>query len=341
MPRKMRLALMGAALALASTGVTISIAGVASASGSPTVTTNFSGHYVNGETITVSGTGFPSASADPTGIQIIECADPGGTIGNLPVDDSTCDGSTQNPLPIFSSSSGSFSTTYQISSLSTSDASNINCDATDYCVLWVGVDYQNSFTANDAFSAPFELNGTTPSITSGSSATFAQGPQESFQMTGTGSPAPVFSETGALPSGITLSSSGKLSGATGANAGTYNVTVTANNGVSTATQSFALTVTAATSATVVDSPPPAATVGSSYNYTLKAAGPITQPIKWKVSGKLPKGLKLNKATGQISGTPTSSKHTKTGPYPISASFKDHSKPKKSSNVQNFTITLSL
>jgi len=347
MPRKKRLALMGAALALASTGVTISIAGVASASGSPTVSTNVSGSYSDGETISVWGSGFPTPATDPSGIEILECSDPGGSAANLPADDSSCDGSTLNPLTIPTDSAGKFSGTYTISALSTSGGSNIDCDASDPCVLWVGEDYAADFSdsAHVAFSAPFLVVGSpsTPNITSASSASFSQGPSHSFQFAATGASGGSYAENGALPSGITLSSSGKLSGATGAAAGSYplNVTVSVPGSDGTrpgATQMFTLTVTSAAAPAIVASAPPAATIGKSYSYTLKAVGSVTQPLKWKAAGKLPKGLKLNKSTGQITGVPVASKHTKYGAYPFTASFKDHSKPKKSASA-NLSITL--
>jgi hypothetical protein len=87
-----------------------------------------------------------------------------------------------------------------------------------------------------------------PVITSASSTTFTVGTVGTFSVTATGSPLPTLSETGALPSGVTFNTvTGVLSGtpATGSN-GSYPVTLTASNGVSpNATQSFTLTVNAA------------------------------------------------------------------------------------------------
>jgi hypothetical protein len=53
-------------------------------------------------------------------------------------------------------------------------------------------------------------------------------------------------------------------------------------------------------------PLPSAKVGAAYRATLRATGGVT-PRKWRIlgglPGLLPKGLKLNTRTGQITGTP--------------------------------------
>ncbi len=87
-----------------------------------------------------------------------------------------------------------------------------------------------------------EIAAYAPMITSASSATFTVGLSASFQATATGSPTPTFTETGALLSGVSFSSSGLLRG-TPSSAGSYTFTVTVSNGVSPdATQSFTLSV---------------------------------------------------------------------------------------------------
>jgi DNA-binding beta-propeller fold protein YncE len=84
-----------------------------------------------------------------------------------------------------------------------------------------------------------------PSITSSAtSATFDPDLAGVFTFTATGTPAPTFSETGALPAGVTMTSSGGLLGVAAPQAvGSYPITVTAANGVApAATQSFTLQV---------------------------------------------------------------------------------------------------
>ncbi len=83
-----------------------------------------------------------------------------------------------------------------------------------------------------------------PAITSTDQVTFYTGVASStFTVTASGYPEPTFSETGTLPSGVTLSSAGVLSGTPAAGtAGVYPITVTATNSAGTATQAFTLTV---------------------------------------------------------------------------------------------------
>lgn len=88
--------------------------------------------------------------------------------------------------------------------------------------------------------------GQAPTITSATSVTFTEGIASSFTVTGTGTPIPTLSEIGALPTGITFAS-GKLSGTPAlGSAGTFDITLTAKNGVSPdASQAFVLTIFAA------------------------------------------------------------------------------------------------
>lgn len=82
-----------------------------------------------------------------------------------------------------------------------------------------------------------------PIITSGNSTTFAVGQSGTFTVTATGFPAPTFAVTaGNLPTGVTLTSAGVLSG-TPTTAGTFTFTITVANGVTpNTTQEFTLTV---------------------------------------------------------------------------------------------------
>ncbi len=158
-------------------GVAVAVAlalpgGVALAS--PQVTMP-AGNPQNNQTWTVSGSGFPSHHSDPTGVQILECADPHGTVANLPIDASTCDGATQDPLPVNTDASGNFTDRFTFVELSgVHGASNITCNATHACVLWVGLDYNNRFLGGaHAFSAPFEIGAASTSAGGSNAAVIA------------------------------------------------------------------------------------------------------------------------------------------------------------------------
>lgn len=81
-----------------------------------------------------------------------------------------------------------------------------------------------------------------PSINSPSTATFLAFTANSFAMSAFGSPIPAYSETGTLPTGVTLSANGVLSG-NPTHTGTFPITITASNGVPPdAVQNFTLVV---------------------------------------------------------------------------------------------------
>jgi hypothetical protein len=140
---------------LAVTAVVAPLAGTAEAATTVTIP---AGNPTDGQTITVSGTGFPVQSALPSGLQIIECSDPGGLAGNLPTDAASgCDGTTVSGSQINTDASGNFTAQYPVSVLNSSNSS-INCDSTDFCVLWVGQDFNGAFLSGPhGFSRPFEI----------------------------------------------------------------------------------------------------------------------------------------------------------------------------------------
>lgn len=93
--------------------------------------------------------------------------------------------------------------------------------------------------------SPGAGGGAAPSITSANSTTFFDGVEGSFTITITGAPTPTISETGALPTGISFTSSGgsaTLSG-TPTQLGDFTLDISATNTVGPgASQSFTLTV---------------------------------------------------------------------------------------------------
>ncbi len=111
--------------------------------------------------------------------------------------------------------------------------------------------------------------GEVPSITSADSTTFSVGTSGSFQATASGYPASItWSETGALPSGVTLSSTGLLSGTPAdGTAGTYPITLQATNSAGTGTQAFTLHVNGQTSSTTLQASSSSTTFGTPVTLT--------------------------------------------------------------------------
>ncbi|WP_210184550.1 putative Ig domain-containing protein, partial [Rhizobium sp. YK2] len=140
--------------------------------------------------------------------------------------------------------------------------------------------------------------------------------------------------SGALPAGLTLSSSGTLSGTPTAG-GTFNFTVTARDS-STGTgapfsgsKAYSLTIGAPT-ITVAPATLTAATVGASYNQTISASGGTSSYSFAVTAGSLPHGLNLSSG-GVITGMPTeggsfsftitaTDSSTGTGPFTGSRSY---------------------
>ena len=116
------------------------------------------------------------------------------------------------------------------------------------CNFTARVTDTNSFTATKALSVTINSATTAPTITSPSplpGGTVGMVYNVSgYQFTGTGSPAPTWSATG-VPGGLSLSSSGALTG-TPSTPGTFTIAVTAANGTAPdATGDFSITISAA------------------------------------------------------------------------------------------------
>ena len=131
---------------------------------------------------------------------------------------------------------------------------------------------------------------------------------------------------GSLPPGLSLSSSGSISG-TPTTAGTAVFTVRASYGSATATQNLTITINAP-SLSITTSSLPSGRVGTSYNETVKASA---SGVTWSVyAGSLPNGLTLSESQGVISGTPTSS-----GTF----SFTLQARNNYASTTKSFSITI--
>ena len=170
-----------------------------------------------------------------------------------------------------------------------------------------GGTYPIIFTASNGVGSDATQNfmltvNEAPAIISADSTTFTVGRIGSFTVTGTGFPAPTFTENGALPAGFSLdASTGILSGMPGpGTVGIYPITITASNGVGTdATQAFTLTVnqapaiTTAANATFV--------VGVAGSFSIATTGFPSPTLS--EAGALPSGVHFDNVTGVLGGTP--------------------------------------
>lgn len=109
--------------------------------------------------------------------------------------------------------------------------------------------------------------------------------------------------SGSLPAGLSLASTGVISGTpTAAAASSFVVVVTDAKG-STASATLSLTVVTGSAPTLTGATLASGTVGTAYSASIAAAGGTTPYTYSVISGSLPAGLTLS-TTGAITGTPT-------------------------------------
>ena len=169
-----------------------------------------------------------------------------------------------------------------------------------------------------------------PNITSPSTTTFTVGAPGTFALAATGTTPITYSVTsGNLPTGVTLSANGTLSGTPAAGTvGTYSLVFTASNGGSQ-DQSFTLDVydfTSASSATIA--------VGSPVSFTMKTADG-SAPVTFSIANTdtLPAGVTFS--NGVLSGSPLAGT---IGAYTLHA---DASDGIDADALQTFTFTVTL
>jgi hypothetical protein len=196
--------------------------------------------------------------------------------------------------------------------------------------------YPITFTASNGIGSNATQNFTlniqqAPAITSANSTTFTVGSAGTFSVTATGFPAPTLSEAGTLPNGVTFTpGTGTLAGtpATGTG-GTYTLTFKATNSVSSATQTFTLTVDQAPAITSASST--TFSVGGAGSFSVTASGYPAPTLS--ETGALPTGVTFTPGTGTLAGTPAAGT---AGTYPITFTA---SNGVGSNATQIFTLTV--
>ena len=147
---------------------------------------------------------------------------------------------------------------------------------------------------------------TAPSITTTSLSSGTRGEAYSETLTASGTtPITWTRSSGTLPTGLSLSTSGVISG-TPTRTGTFTFTVRASNSAGSDTASLSITIESSGSDS--DSTAPSitttslsnATVNKAYSATLKASG--TKPVRWTAED-LPDGMTIT-SSGILKGTPT-------------------------------------
>ncbi len=135
-----------------------------------------------------------------------------------------------------------------------------------------------------------------------------------------------------MPAGLTFNSSTHAISGTVATAGTFSITLTADNSVGTDTKILVLTIGAAGAPPIITSPLTAsATAGSPFSYTITATGENTQacPMTFTAS-PLPVGLTLQNGI-LIGGSPTTA-----GTYDITLTAHNCHAP---DNVKHLILTV--
>ena len=153
--------------------------------------------------------------------------------------------------------------------------------------------------------------------------------------------------SGTLPPDLSLSSAGVISGTPTTSASNLSLTFKVVDSAAmpqSVTTTLPLTVMGSQQLAITTTALPNAQVGKAYSTTLTATGGVT-PYTWTLSsGVLPDGLKLNAATGVVSGTPT----TDVAATPLTFGVHDASNPAASKSVNlalnvspaNITVSIS-
>jgi len=273
-------------------------------------------------------------------VNILECADAGGTAANLPSDISGCDGKTIQGDTVLVHPNGAVDytayTVYSLPdaiSLGESSTATPACNSTNECVLFIGEDQNNFAGAPYYFSQPFFVSpnsndgGENPgdgSAQSPQAITFTSTPPSPAAVGGTYTPTATGGASG-NPVVFSVDPS-SISGACALSAGVVHFTgagtcrIDANqagNSQYSAAPTVNQSVTIGPSGPSITSANHAtATEGELFTFHVTTSGSPSPKIKGK--GKLPKGVKFVKGTGSatITGTPDAKNNKSVGVYHI-------------------------
>ena len=184
--------------------------------------------------------------------------------------------------------------------------------------------------ANSSYARAFageedDANPTKPKIVTTKLPAVTVRSSYSVQLEASGTKPITWTISGDLPNGLTFNEDGVLSGIA-VEAGKYKFKVEASNVKGSVKKSYTLKVLPK-KPTILTVELPGGTVNEPYSADIMADG---TDIKWTKSGKLPKGLTLNKTTGELSGTPTEA-----GTY----TFKVKAKNNAGKDTVTFTVVI--
>jgi len=158
-------------------------------------------------------------------------------------------------------------------------------------------------------------------------------PSQSIQTTGGVPTISFILLSGTLPTGLTLSSAGVLSG-TPTTAGTFNFTIQASDQIGS-TGSRAYTVIVSDPLQITTTTLTNGFVGATYSQTVLTSGGRA-PVTFALTPALPPGLTLNATTGAITGTPTTAGTTT---FTVTATDADGRTASRSLSITVSTATI--
>jgi len=273
--------------------------------------------------------GGGGGSITPTAPSITTTALPAGTVGSAYSATISATGGTK-PYT-FTITNGTLPAGLALSSAGVISGMPTTVDTSSFTVQ-VTDSEASPRTATAMLSIKINAAGTTLTITPTTLPAGTVGIAYTAALTATGGTSPYnFRVTsGTLPSGLSLSTGGVISGTPTAPS-TSNFTVTVTDSSSPAlmgTASLSIQINAAGGAlTITTTTLPAGLVGQAYSATIVATGGTTPYTFSITTGTLSAGLSLNASTGAITGTPTT-----LGTSPFTVTVTDSSSPTQTASA---------